>query len=73
MGGIAIGTTEDDLRNYFQAYGKVCIVEEFLVTQRCIQSASLEALILLLDSDNIELRVPLDAEKKSNVYANYKL
>ena len=35
--------------------------------------ASWDALILLLDSENIERRVQLDAEKKSNVYANYKL
>ena len=30
------------------------------------------ALILLLETENIEWRVQLDAEKKSNVYANYK-
>ena len=35
--------------------------------------ASWDALILLLDAENIEWRVQLDAEKKSNVYANYKL
>ena len=35
--------------------------------------ASWDALILLLDAENIERRVQLDAEKKSNVYANYKL
>ena len=34
---------------------------------------SWDALILLLDAENIEWRVQLDAEKKSNVYANYKL
>ena len=35
--------------------------------------ASWDALIPLLDAENIEWRVQLDAEKKSNVYANYKL
>ena len=35
--------------------------------------ASWDALIVLLDAENIEWRVQLDAEKKSNVYANYKL
>ena len=35
--------------------------------------ASWDALILLLDAENIERRVQLDAEKKSNVNANYKL
>ena len=35
--------------------------------------ASWDALIRLLDAENIERRVQLDAEKKSNVYANYKL
>ena len=35
--------------------------------------ASGDALILLLDTENIEWRVQLDAEKKLNVYANYKL
>ena len=32
-----------------------------------------DALILLLDAENIEWRVQLDAEKKLKVYANYKL
>jgi len=35
--------------------------------------ASCDTLILLLDAENIERRVQLDAEKKSNVSANYKL
>ena len=35
--------------------------------------ASSDALILLLDAVNIEQRVQLDAEKKLNVSANYKL
>ena len=35
--------------------------------------ASWDALGFLLDAENIERRVQLDAEKKSNVYANYKL
>ena len=35
--------------------------------------ASWDALILLLDAENTEQRVQLDAKKKSNVYANYKL
>ena len=35
--------------------------------------ASWDALIPVLDKKNIERRVQLDAEKKSNVYANYKL
>ena len=35
--------------------------------------ASWDALVLLLDAVNIEQRVQLNAEKKSNVYANYKL
>ena len=35
--------------------------------------ASWDALILLLDAENIARRVQLDTEKKSNVYANYKL
>ena len=35
--------------------------------------ASWDVLILLLDAENIERRVQLDAEKKLNVYANYKL
>ena len=35
--------------------------------------ASWDALILLLDAEKIEQRVQLDAEKKLNVYANYKL
>ena len=34
--------------------------------------ASWDTLILLLDAENIEWRVQLEAEKKSNVYANYK-
>ena len=34
--------------------------------------ASWEALILLLDAENIERRVQSDTEKKSNVNANYK-
>jgi len=34
--------------------------------------ASWDALILLLDAENIERRVQLDAEKNSNVYTNYK-
>ena len=34
--------------------------------------ASWDAFILLLDVENIEQRVQLDAEGKSNVYANYK-
>jgi len=29
VGGIANGTTEDDLRNYFSAYGKVHIIVMF--------------------------------------------
>ena len=33
--------------------------------------ASWDVLIFLLDAENIEWRVQLDAEKKSNVYANY--
>ena len=32
-----------------------------------------DAFLLLLDAENIEWRVQLDAGKKSNVYANYKL
>ena len=35
--------------------------------------ASWDALVLLLDAENIERRVQFDAEKKPNVYANYKL
>ena len=35
--------------------------------------ASWDELIRLLDAENIERSVQLDAEKKSNVYANYKL
>ena len=38
----------------------------------CI-SASWDALGFLLDVENIERRVQLDAEKQANVYANYKL
>ena len=38
----------------------------------CI-NACWDALGFLLDAENIERRVQLDAEKKSNVYANYKL
>ena len=34
--------------------------------------ASWDALVFLLDAQNIEQTVQLDAEKKSNVYANYK-
>ena len=33
---------------------------------------SWDAFVFLLDTRNIEQRVQLDAEKKSNVYANYK-
>ena len=34
---------------------------------------SWDTLILFLDAENIERRVQLDTEKKSNFYANYKL
>ena len=34
--------------------------------------ASWDALVFLLDAQNIESRVQLDAKKKLNVYANYK-
>ena len=34
--------------------------------------ASWDALAVLLDAENIDRRVQLDAEKKSNVYANDK-
>ena len=34
--------------------------------------ASWDALAVLLDAENIERRVQLDAEKKSNAYANHK-
>ena len=37
--------------------------------QRCIQNA----LVFLLDAENIEQTVHLNVEKKLNVYANYKL
>ena len=35
-------------------------------------TASWNALVFLLDAYNMEQRVQLDAEKKSNVYANYE-
>ena len=35
--------------------------------------ASRDTLIFLLDAENTEQMVHLDAEKKLNVYANYKL
>ena len=38
----------------------------------CI-NASWDALSFLLYAENIERRVQLDGETKSNVYANYKL
>ena len=34
--------------------------------------ASWDALVFLLDAQNMEQRVQLDAEKKANVYANYQ-
>ena len=54
----------------YQLYGTTRVLAEMY--PECV-IASWDALILLLDAENIEQRVQLDAEKKSNVYANYKL
>ena len=56
-------------KSFLVFYLEVIIAEMY---PECV-IASWDALILLLDAENIERRVQLDAEKKLNVYANYKL
>ena len=41
VGGIANGTTEDDLRNYFSAYGSVNIVCMYIFAEINLDSANL--------------------------------
>ena len=41
VGGIANGTTEDDLRNYFSAYGTVNIVYMYIFAQMNLDFANL--------------------------------
>ena len=41
VGGIANGTTEDDLRNYFSAYGLVNIVCMYIFAEINLDSANL--------------------------------
>ena len=58
--------------NKHPAYSQLCLYDYTEMYPECV-IASWDTLILLLDAENIERSVQLDAEKKSNVYANYKL
>ena len=59
VGGIANGTTEEDLRNYFSAYGSVNTVYMYIAEMNC-NSANLWqplhiAFVFLLTSLNVNL------------------
>ena len=56
----------------YDIFRLMCIFTASEMYPECV-IAFWDALILLLDAENIEQWVQLDAEKKSNVYANYKL